>query len=137
MAIVEDNVDVFQVHPTYAVAALMPDRDAVDKVIDTLDAAGDDQGAVEVMHGAEGLRILDQRGRQHGAKAWLHRLVQSWTYYEQILGLYSEGLSRGEFLVVVPSSPQTRQRIGQFLVAQRGHGVYYFGFGTVESLTGP
>ena len=118
MATVDDNVDQFQIHPTYALAALLPDRDHLDRMLADLPTADtdtdtDNAGAgavVQVMHGAEGLRILDQRGTGHGRLAWFHRLLQNWTYYEQILGLYTEGLTGGEFLAVIPCAPDDRRR---------------------------
>ncbi len=137
MVPIDDNVDKFEVHPTYAVAAVLPDRKSVDDAIRALDADGHDGDVIEVMHGEEGLRILDQRGSRHGVTGWLHRLLQNWTYYEQILGLYSEALTHGEFLVVMPAAPDDRYPIARTLIAHGGHGMYYFGFNSVESLTAP
>jgi hypothetical protein len=132
MPAVDDNVDQFQVHPTYALAAMLPDRERVDRVIEALSGASDE--VVQILHGAEGLRILDQRGTKHGRLAWFHRLLQEWTYYEEILGLYSEGLTRGEFLTVIPCDPDDRHQVAVAAAANGGRSLYYFGFGTVESL---
>jgi hypothetical protein len=134
MPAIDDNGDTFVVHPTYAMAALLPDRQHVDRLIDALSAGIDVGTVVEVMHGEDGLRILDQRGARHGQLAWLHRLVQSWTYYEEILGLYNEGLSSGQFLTVVPCGPDDRHRVATATAAQGGRLLYYFGFESVESL---
>jgi hypothetical protein len=131
MATVRDNVDDFEVHPVYAVAAVLPDRGHADRAVEAL------RSDAEVLHGPEGLRILDARGESHGPSAWVHRLLQNWTYYEQILGLYAESLARGEFLVVVPASPSERAGLARILTEHEGHAVYYFGFNTVESITGP
>jgi hypothetical protein len=133
----EDNVDVFEAHPTYAVAGILPDRSRVDEVLEALRPARDGVSDVEIMHGADGVRILDRRGATHGVGARLRRLLQNWTYYEQILLLYTDALNRGEFLIVIPTAPQSRHLVGGLLQAHRGHAVYYFGFNTVESISGP
>ena len=136
MATVDDNVDQFRIHPTYALAALLPDRDHLDRMLADLPTAdtADTDAVVQVMHGAEGLRILDQRGTAHGRLAWFHRLLQNWTYYEQILGLYTEGLTGGEFLAVIPCAPDDRRRTAATVAAHGGRSLYYFGFNTVESV---
>jgi hypothetical protein len=133
MPAVEDNIDHFLAHPTYALAALMPDREHVDRLLGSLPTPPGATPPVQVLHGEEGLRILDQRGNAHGRLAWFHRLLQNWTYYEQILGLYSEGLGRGEYLVVIPCAPEERHTTAQAVTAGGGHSLYYFGFETVES----
>jgi hypothetical protein len=137
MANVKDNVDAFQVHPTYALAVMLPDREHTDRMIESLRAYLEDGDVIQVLHGQEGLGILDRRGSRHGLPAWFHRLLQNWTYYEQILGLYGERLSKGEFLVVIPCGLDRRQEVAALAVAQGARGAYYFGFETVESVTGP
>jgi len=136
MTTLEDNVDRFLVHPTYALAALLPDREHVDWMIEALSSGVESGVLVQVMHGQDGLRILDQRGTGHGLSGWFHRLLQNWTYYEQILGLYNEGLTGGEFLAVIPCGPDERRRIASAALSYGGHTLYYFGFDTVESVLG-
>jgi len=136
MTTLNDNVDRFMVHPTYAMAALLPDREHVDRLIKALSGGIDAGTVIEVLHGQAGLRILDRRGTGHGLSAWFRRLLQNWTYYEQILGLYSEGLIGGDFLAVVPCGPGERREIAAAAISHGGHSLYYFGFDTVESILG-
>ena len=133
MANVDDNVDHFEVHPTYALTVLFPDREHVDLLVEALAAELDDE-VVEVIHGEEGLRILDQRGVRHGLSARLHRLLQNWTYYKEILAVYSESLADGEFLTVIPCPPGRRLDIAAAAEALGGRRIYYYGYGTVESI---
>jgi hypothetical protein len=133
MSIVEDNIDRFQVHPTYALAALFPDREHVDRMIETVASELDDE-VVEVIHGEEGLRILDERGVNHGLSARLHRLLQNWTYYRDIFAFYSERLADGEFLMIIPCDPERRSSLARAARSLSGHRIYYFGYGTVESI---
>ena len=132
-----DNTGVFKLHPTSVLMALIPDRGRADHVIGALRAGGVQLDKVKVLHGEDGLRILDRRGDYHGVWARLQRLRQKLTYYDGILGLYAEGLTAGEFLIYVPTAPEGRREISQMLAGGRAHGVYYFGSGTVESLSGP
>ncbi|GIF23291.1 hypothetical protein BJ973_000352 [Actinoplanes tereljensis] len=130
---IHDNVDAFTVHPVYALVAALPDRETVDAVLGAIDSGE----TVELLHGPVGLKILDQRGSGHGLSARLHRLLQNWTYYEQILGSFAEALRAGDFLLLVPCPPEDRHRIGRLLATGGGHAAYYFGYNTVESITRP
>src|SRR3982751_556374 len=128
MTTLDDNVDRFLLHPTYALAALLPDREHVDRLMKTVSGGVDAGALMEVLHGQAGLRILDRRGRGHGLAAWFRRLLQNWTYYEQILGLYSEGLVSGDFLTVIPCGPAERSEIAAAARSHGGHRLYYFGY---------
>ena len=136
MPTIDDNIDRFEAHPTYALTALLPDRERVDALTAALAAELDDDEVVEVIHGDEGLRILDQRGVRHGLSARMRRLLQNWTYYKDILEVYSEGLSDGEFLTVIPCSPARRLEIALTVESFGGRRIYYYGYGTVESIVG-
>jgi hypothetical protein len=65
------------------------------------------------------------------------RFFQNLGYDENILAVYEEGLVKGESLLSVPCSPETRYEVGHLLIAQGGHAVIYFGVGTAETLTRP
>nr|WP_296071479.1 hypothetical protein [uncultured Actinoplanes sp.] len=131
------NLDVFRTHPVFAVAALLPDEDYARKAATTLGDEGPGGEGPQLLHGEEGLRILDQRGSWHGTKAWWHRLLEEWTYYEQIMSLYAEGLRHGECLILLPVAHERRVETGRVLAAHGGHAIYYFGRDTVEQITGP
>jgi hypothetical protein len=128
-----ENVDEFRTHPVYALSALMPDRDCAEKAVELSEADDEPQ----VLHGDEGLRILDQRGDAHGLAARWHRLLQQWTYYEEILELYVEGIRRGEYLVVLSSPPERRHELARAVHKHGAHAIYYFGFNTLEEITAP
>ncbi|GAA0526830.1 hypothetical protein GCM10010172_04230 [Paractinoplanes ferrugineus] len=134
MPVVADNIDQFVIHPTYALAGLLPDQEHADRVLEALSTALDADVEVQLLHGEEGLRILDQGGSGHGRTAWFHRLLQNWTYYEQILGIYSEGLRRGELLTVIPCALDVRRQVAATMVPHGAHRLYYFGYDTVESM---
>ncbi|WP_127504628.1 hypothetical protein [Actinoplanes solisilvae] len=136
MPTIDDNIDRFEVHPTYALTALLPDRERVDGLTAALAVDLDDDEVVEVIHGDEGLRILDQRGVRHGFSARLTRLMQDWTYYREILEVYTEGLTDGEFLAVIPCAPDQRLEVALTVESFGGRLIYYYGYGTVESIIG-
>jgi hypothetical protein len=129
--VIQDNLDEFIVHPIYTVAGVLPDRAAVDQVVPAVETAD----VVQILHGEEGLRILDRRGEGHGLFARIHRLLQEWTFYETILASYTESLAHGEFLILIPAEPEHREAIGRLIADHGGHAVYWFGMDTVESMT--
>jgi hypothetical protein len=133
----ETNVDQFRHRPSQEIAALLPDREAVDSVLAEFQAGGVDISAVQILDGAEGARILDPTGVEHGLRARVVRFLQNLGYDESILAVYYEGLSKGECLLTVPCPAVDRYRLGQVLVARGAHGVIYFGAGAAETLTAP
>ena len=74
------NVDQFRQRPSQEIAALLPDRDAVDSVLDEFHAGDVDISAVQILHGAEGARILDPTGVEHGLRARVVRFLQNLGY---------------------------------------------------------
>lgn len=132
-----DNVDEFIDRPVNAIAALLPDRQNVDDVLEALRADGTDVSEVLVLHGPEGVHILDADGTEHGWRARFIRFFQNWGYDDAVLNLHHEGLRKGEWAVVIPSSYEERIAIARMLHRHRGHAIHYFGLNTAESLSGP
>ena len=131
-----DNDGKFLVSPDRVLMALIPDRQRAELVIDGLRAAGHPLDGVKVLHGEEGAWVLDRRGEYHGFFARVHRWRQKFTYYQTVLGLFTEGLKNGEFLIYIPTERDDRQQVGHLLVSRQAHAVHYFGFGAVETLSG-
>jgi catechol 2,3-dioxygenase-like lactoylglutathione lyase family enzyme len=131
-----DNMSGFDVHPVDAVAALLPDHARAGTALEELTAAGVDITDVELLHGPEGIAILDERGTHHGRKAHLVRLLQKWTYYEQILLLYTIGMREGGTVVVVPSTEERSRTLAALLLRHGARSINYFGFERVEQLSG-
>lgn len=129
MPILHDDLDTPSL---YAVAAVLPDRSRVDRAVEALRAAGIASDAIWVMHSTEGLHLPGRPGAAPGVRSWVRRLVVHWTYYERLFGLYAENLQRGEFLLVVPSSPADRQRVALLLSAHRAGSVRCLGLDPVE-----
>jgi hypothetical protein len=84
------------------------------------------RGVVGVLHGADGLHILDPEPHGSGQRA-----------AGSGIKLYDEGLRKGELMMVIPASYPGRVTIGRLMAGNGGHAVFYFGVGHVESLTGP
>jgi hypothetical protein len=131
-----ENATEFRAHPVDAVAALLPDKAHAEHAVDALRAAGVDVAEVEVLHGPEGIAILDQNGTGHGRRAHLVRLLQKWTYYEQTLSLYTTGMRHGGTLVVVPATEDRGADLAALLVPHGARAVHYFGLDRVEELSG-
>ena len=131
-----DNDGKFLVTPDRVLMALIPDRQRADLVLEALRAAGHPLDRVKVLHGEGGARVLDRRGEYHGPFARLHRWRQKFTYNQTVLGLFTAGLKQGEFVIYIPTEREDRQKVGQLLVSRQAHAVHYFGYGTVETLSG-
>lgn len=129
-----ENVDEFIDRPVNAVTALVPDRQ---RALDALRARGNDIADVVVLHGPEGVRILDRDGTRHGGRARFVRLFQNWGYDDAVLNLYDEGLRKGESAVLIPSTPADKAALARLLRQHQGHAIHYFGADSAESLSGP
>ncbi|RSM53348.1 hypothetical protein DMB66_39130 [Actinoplanes sp. ATCC 53533] len=132
-----DNVDRFIARPVDAVSGLVPSRQLLDEVLDALRAAGTDVSDVVVLHGPEGVRILDTDGTRHGGRARFVRFFQNWGYDDAVLNLYDEGLRKGESAVMIPATLENKVAIARLLQHHRGHAIHYFGVRSAESLSGP
>ena len=132
-----DNVDRFLDRPVNAVSGLVPGRQQADEVLDALRTDGADPSEVVVLHGPEGVRILDTNGTEHGWHAKLVRFFQNWGYDDAVLNLYDEGLRKGETVVVIPSTQQDKVALARLLQRHQGHAIHYFGLRAAESLSGP
>ncbi|SNY42298.1 Nucleotide-binding universal stress protein, UspA family [Paractinoplanes atraurantiacus] len=132
-----DNVDVFLDRPANAVSGLVPDRELLAELLDDLRASQVDVSGVVVLHGPEGVRILDSDGSGHGWHSRFVRFFQNWGYDDAILNLYDEGLRKGEVAFMIPAGPDERHEIARLARRRQGHAVHYFGPERAESLSGP
>jgi catechol 2,3-dioxygenase-like lactoylglutathione lyase family enzyme len=129
----ENSAPAFEQHPVDALAALLPSGTEAAHALEDLKAAGID---IELMDGPEGIAILDQAGVRHGRKAHLVRLPQKWTYYEQILLLYTSGMRHGGSVIVVPCTEERSKPVAALLLRHGARSIHYFGFERVEDLSG-
>ena len=111
---------------------LLSEHSEVPAICSDLAAAGVDVGAVEILCGERGARILDADGRYHGLRGRIVRTLQGFGYDATTLELFDEALRGGDLLLHVPASPADRYRIGALLQRHRVHDVGYFAPGTFE-----
>ena len=130
-----ENVKIFGLRPVEAVAGLVPGGRHCEPIMAALPGLDIKTDVVGVLHGADGLRILEPE--PHGIGQRVLQFFESWGYYAEIIKLYDEGLRKGESLMVVPASYPDRVAVSHLMAGNGGHAVYYFGLGLVESLTGP
>ncbi|MFI6078516.1 VOC family protein [Actinoplanes sp. NPDC051343] len=131
-----DNPSMFESHPVDAVAALLPDHDRAEAALEEMRKAGIDLADVELLHGPGGIATLDERGTGHGLRAHLVRLLQKWTYYEQILLLYTAGMRHGGAVIVAPCTEERSKTLAALLLRHGARSIHYFGFERVEDLSG-
>jgi hypothetical protein len=130
-----ENIKIFDLRPVEAVAGLVPAGAHCVPIMAGLPGLGIEIDGVGVLHGADGVRILDPE--PHGIGQRVRRFFESWGYQNEIIKLYDEGLRKGESMIVVPAAYPERVGIAHLLAGNLGHAVFYFGVGHVESLTGP
>jgi hypothetical protein len=130
-----ENVRIFGLRPVEAVSGLVPGGRHCVPIMEALPGLGVDTEVVGILHGADGLRILDPEPHGIGHRAL--KFFESWGYQAEIIKLYDEGLRKGESMIVVPASYADRLAVSRLMAGNGGHAVFYFGVGHVESLTGP
>ena len=131
----QENVKIFGLRPEEAVAGLVPGGRHCVPIMAALPGLGIETGLVGILHGADGLRLLDPE--PHGFGHRVVKFFEGWGYQAEIIKLYDEGLRKGESMIVVPASYPDRVGVSHLMAGNGGHAVYYFGIGHVESLTGP
>ena len=131
------NVDEFRHRPVNELAALLPDKRAVDAATKDLQTANVDISAVRVLHGEEGVDILDPTDAEHGFATRAIRWLQTRGYDRNIFVVYQVGLENGEALITLSCAPADSRPLARLIVRHGAHGVIYFGPGTAETLTAP
>jgi hypothetical protein len=131
----QENHKIFGLRPVEAVAGLVPGGPHCAPIVAALPGLGIEADSVGILHGADGLRVLDPE--PHGIGQRVIRFFETWGYQDEIIKLYDEGLRKGESMIVVPVSYPSRTAVGRLMTGHGGHAVFYFGVGHVESLTGP
>ena len=111
---------------------LLSEHSEVPAICSDLAAAGVDVGAVEILCGERGARILDADGRYHGLRGRVVRTLQRMGYDGTTLAIYDEALRHGDLVLHVPVRPKDRGRIAALLQRHGVHDVGYFGPGTFE-----
>lgn len=130
------NVGPFR-RPVHEVAALLPDRPAVDQVLHDLRKADIDVSEVRILHGDEGARILDHTGAEHGGVTRLARFFQNLELHPEHPRGVRRRLRKQEALISVPCTDDKRYMVGMLLLERGGHAIIYFDPGTAETLTQP
>ena len=131
------NVDTFRHKPVHEVSALLPDESSTTAACHDLGRAGVDLAQVQILFGAEGARILDKHGTEHGYAARLVRMLQRLGIDENALDVYHEGLRDGETLITIPCANESAPDIANLLKPHGAHAIIYWGRGTRELLSGP
>ena len=109
------NVDHFYRRPTFHVVGLLTDKSEIPAISGDLAAAGVDVGAVEILCGEQGARILDADGRYHGLRGRVVRTVQRFGYDATTLDMFDEALRGGDLVLHVPARPADRRAIAALL----------------------
>jgi hypothetical protein len=131
------NVDHFRRIPRKEITALLPSKEDALAGWRDLALSGIDVAKPRLLEGAEGARIFDEHGSNHGLKARLERLWQNLGNLENDLAVYGEGLRDGKALLSVGCSPSVARGAARVLQVHGGHAMLYFGKYSAEQLSGP
>jgi hypothetical protein len=88
----KENVKIFGLRPLEAVAGLVPGGRHCVPIMAALPGLGTETDLVGILHGADGLRILDPE--PHGIGQRVLKFFESWGYHTEIIKLYDEGLRK-------------------------------------------
>ena len=127
------NEPGFYRYPMHQLVAVLDDRAATDDALARLRGIGVDLSSVHVLSEPEGAALLDRRGRGHGVRGRLLRVLQ-WTSAENdTLDLHDRALRDGGHVVYVPVRGEDgKERVAEALRGAGGHNLVYFGRFTTE-----
>jgi hypothetical protein len=129
------NEDRFYRYPMRRVVAIIDDDPGVEAALQNLRQAGVDVGAVNVLSGPEGARLLDRTGTGHGLRARLLRLLQRGAYESEALQAHETALTNGHHVIYVPvSNDDERANVVEILSAAGGHHRLFFGRWGIEEI---
>jgi hypothetical protein len=127
------NEDRFYRYPTRRVVAVVDETAQLDAALHALEAGGVDVSGVNVLSGAEGLRLLDRKGVGHGLRSRLVRLLQRGAYEMDALRDHERALKDGHHLIYVPvRSRAEADKVTGLLHGAGGYYVLYFWRWSVE-----
>jgi hypothetical protein len=117
--------------------AVLDDDPGVQTALGELSKVGVEPSRVEVIHGREGIVLLDPRGKRHGVLGRLLRLAQRTAAEGNALDLHQQALTDGKHVLYVPAKGEKEKgRVATALTAAGGHHLAYFGRWTVERKQG-
>jgi hypothetical protein len=127
------NEDRFYRYPTHRVAAVVDDDAQLDAALAALAAEGLDVAGVNVLSGADGVRLLDRAGARHGPRSRLVRLLQHGAAEMEVLKDHERALKEGHRVVYVPArNPDEADRIARIVREAGGYYPLYFRRWSVE-----
>jgi hypothetical protein len=127
------NEDRFYRYPMHRVVAVVDDDAQLDAALRALEAAGMDVTAVNVLSGADGVRLLDRTGARHGLRSRLLRFLQRGALEMDVLRDHERALKDGRRVVYVPArNPGEADRVARMLREAGGYYPLYFRRWSVE-----
>jgi hypothetical protein len=116
------------------------DAAGLDRIINALERGGYGNEIVNVLHGEEGLRIVDADGEYSGPFGQLMRSFQKFTtgVDERTLNAMQETLEHGGYIITVTTdgSEEERDAIHALMRQAGGRHIFYNGSTMIELLSG-
>lgn len=124
-------------YPTNRLTCYFETKDRFDAALRTLADAGFDVDDIHVLHGSEGVDILDIDGSRHGTLARISRLmhtVMSDTETHE-MELMREHLEQGHIVIAVPAAhDDAREQVRRIMHDNDGHHITFFSRFYIENV---
>ena len=127
----------FLAYPTHRMTCYFASEADFHAAMKTFAAAGFDVNDIYVLHGSEGIDVLDIDGTRHGVLARLSRLVQSVLADSEIREFeqMKAHLEQGHIVIGVHAHGDAeRERVRQIMHDHRGHHIVYFANFYIETV---
>ena len=110
-----------------SVVAFLDDPDQVEAAIEKLVEEGFERDRIWVLCGTKGAELLDVKGRHHGLRGRVYRLIEWMSDEKGILFRAREHLAGGGLVLSVPADDDQKASAARILGAHGGHGMAHFG----------
>jgi hypothetical protein len=129
------NEDRFYRYPTNRIVAILPGDAPLSSALGKLEPLGVSVADVNVLSGADGVRLLDRTGAGHGLRARLLRMFQRGAYEVNTLRVHEQALRAGGHVIYVPVRDKDQARkVAGVLRDAGGRDVLYFGTWAISQL---
>ena len=132
----EENSPSKKLFPYNSVVGIVNDVDDVHALVDELIATGFQESDLAVLSGAQGIEIIDAKGKHHGLLGRIFRALDTLGSEHDETQLHVGALREGHTVVVVNLKSDTdKARVAEMFRKHRGHEVHYYSRWATESLT--
>ena len=123
------NTDHMMTYPTNRLTCYFENINDFQNAMRDFAKAGFGISDIQVLHGQEGVEILDIDGSRHGTLARISRLIQTVMAKSEVqeFELMRDHLQQGHIVIAVPASEQQERELAQNIMHDNnGHHITFF-----------